>query len=330
MIIMDDKKKNLLKSSLGVIALLVVLLLLPLIQTSMMPFIMNLLIMSFIYICLAESWNILAGFCRLLSMGHCAFFGLGAYITVMVIIYFDMTLLLAILISVLFNSILAYIIGAISIRVKDIFFAMVTLAVAQLLFSLSMQWVDVTRGPRGLIMPPLYNLDRRYLYYIALAMVVIYVAIVLLIRRSRLGTMLLSLRDNEILAKSLGVNTSKWKIVATIISAVMASLVGSFYILYIRSVQPGSVFTFDVTMKIMIVAFIGGRGTAKGPILGAIIIIIDELIRGWLGGTYAGLPGIIYGLILALFVVFMPNGLISIFNLKDKSTSRSAPKKEVI
>lgn len=130
--------------------------------------------------------------------------------------------------------------------------------------------------------------------------------------------MFIALRENEDLAKSLGVNTAKWKIIASIVSAVMASGVGSYYALYIRSVQPSAVFTFNVTMKIMIVAFVGGKGTVKGPVFGAIIIIIDELIRGWLGGTYAGLPGIIYGVILALVILFLPDGLISILRKKKK------------
>lgn len=305
-------KKNV-TSNLNVLIPLVILLFLPALQHDIMGFILNLLIYCFIYICLAQSWNILAGFCGLLSMGHCAFFGIGVYLTIYIIATLNLSLWLAILISVVVNVALAWVVGAISIRVKDIFFAMITLALAQLLYNLAMQWVDVTRGPRGLIMTPVYMMSRQTLYYIALALVVAFVLIVFFIRKSRMGTMFLALRENDTLAKSLGVNTSKWKIVATIISAAMASIVGTYYALYIRSVQPGSVFSFNVTMKIMIVCFVGGKGTVKGPIFGAVIIIVDELIRGWLGGTYAGLPGIIYGIILALVILFIPDGLISMF-----------------
>lgn len=300
-------------SNLNVLIPLVILLFLPALQNDIMGFILNLLIYCFIYICLAQSWNILAGFCGLLSMGHCAFFGIGVYLTIYIIATLNLSLWLAILISVVVNVALAWVVGAISIRVKDIFFAMITLALAQLLYNLAMQWVDVTRGPRGLIMTPVYMMSRQTLYYIALALVVAFVLIVFLIRKSRMGTMFLALRENDTLAKSLGVNTSKWKIIATIISAAMASIVGTYYALYIRSVQPGSVFSFNVTMKIMIVCFVGGKGTVKGPIFGAVIIIVDELIRGWLGGTYAGLPGIIYGIILALVILLIPDGLISMF-----------------
>lgn len=308
--------KNIMKtygSKLPSLVILLVFLLVPLLPIQALPFVLNLLIMAFVYICLSESWNVLAGFCGLLSMGHCAFFGLGAYVTVYMILNLNMHLIPAVLIAILFNAILAGIVGAISIRVKDIFFAMVTLAVAQILFSLSNQWIAVTRGARGLIMPPVFSYSRVTMYYVALALVVLFVLLMQFIRKSRMGTKLIALRENEMLAQSLGVNTGKMKIIATIVSAAMASLVGSFYVIYVRSVQPGSVFTFSVTMKIMIVAFIGGKGTVKGPLLGAIIIIIDELIRGWLGGTYAGLPGILYGIILVVVVLFMPNGLISIF-----------------
>lgn len=300
------------KKSVLMLIPLAILALLPLIQANIISFIMNLLIMAFIYICLSESWNLLAGFCGLLSMGHCAFFGLGAYVTVYMILTFEMHLVPAILISAAFNVVLAWIVGSISIRVKDIFFAMVTLAVAQIMYSLSTQWISVTRGARGLIMPPVYNYSRTTLYYAALVLVVAYVFIIYFIRKSPMGTKLVALRENETLAQSLGVNTGGMKVAATIVSAVMASLMGSFYVIYIRSVQPGSVFTFGITMKIMIVGFIGGKGTVYGPLLGAVIIVVDELIRGWLGGTYAGLPGIIYGIILMIFVLFMPDGLVSV------------------
>lgn len=300
------------KKSVLMLIPLAILALLPLIQANIISFIMNLLIMAFIYICLSESWNLLAGFCGLLSMGHCAFFGLGAYVTVYMILTFEMHLVPAILISAAFNVVLAWIVGSISIRVKDIFFAMVTLAVAQIMYSLSTQWISVTRGARGLIMPPVYNYSRTTLYYAALVLVVAYVFIIYFIRKSPMGTKLVALRENETLAQSLGVNTGGMKVAATIVSAVMASLMGSFYVIYIGSVQPGSVFTFGITMKIMIVGFIGGKGTVYGPLLGAVIIVVDELIRGWLGGTYAGLPGIIYGIILMIFVLFMPDGLVSV------------------
>lgn len=169
-------------------------------------------------------------------------------------------------------------------------------------------------------MPPVYMMSRQTLFYIALAMTVLFVFAIYFIRTSRMGTMLVALRENEDLAKSLGVNVAKWKILASIVSAVMASLAGSYYALYIRSVQPSAVFTFNITMKIMIVAFVGGKGTVKGPVLGAVIIILDELIRGWLGGgRYSGLPGVIYGIILALVILLLPDGLISIFRDKRKA-----------
>ncbi|MDR1572118.1 MAG: branched-chain amino acid ABC transporter permease [Clostridiales Family XIII bacterium] len=316
---MGGKAKDFLMGNKAVIVPLLILIALPLVQIDIMAFILNLLIVSFMYVCLAQSWNILAGFCGLLSMGHCAFFGLGAYITIMVL-NLHLNIVWAILAAAAANMALAYIVGAISVRVKDIFFAMVTLALAQLLYNLSMQWVEVTRGPRGLIMPQIYMMDRQTLFYIALAMTALFVFAIHVIRESRMGTMFVALRENEDLAKSLGVNVAKWKIAASVVSAVMASLVGSYYVLYIRSVQPPAVFTFNVTMKIMIVAFVGGKGTVKGPLLGAVIIILDELIRGWLGGgRYSGLPGIIYGIILALVILFLPNGLISIFRGRRKA-----------
>jgi branched-chain amino acid transport system permease protein len=327
---MGGKARNLIIHNKAVIIPLLILLFLPFVKANIMAFILNLLIVSFMYICLAQSWNILAGFCGLLSMGHCAFFGLGVYITIMVL-NLNVNILWAALTGAAVNVALAYVVGAVSVRVKDIFFAMVTLALAQLLYNLSMQWIEVTRGPRGLIMPPVYMMSRQTLFYIALAMTVLFVIVVYLIRRSRMGTMFVALRENEELAKSLGVNVAKWKIIASVVSAVMASAVGSYYTLYIRSVQPSAVFTFNVTMKIMIVAFVGGKGTVKGPVLGAVIIIIDELIRGWLGGgRYSGLPGVIYGVILALVILFLPDGLISVFRSGRKKDRNEAAREEMV
>jgi branched-chain amino acid transport system permease protein len=314
---MVSKTKTILSKNAYIALPLAVLLILPLIQMDIIGFILNLMIGVFMYICLAESWNILAGFCGLLSMGHCAYFGLGAYIMIMSV-QLNSNIWWGLVLGIVFNVILAFVVGAISVRVKDIFFAMITLALSQILYTLTMQWVEVTRGPRGLIMPPVFMLSREVLYYVALALAVSSIITLYFIRKSRMGTMFIALRENEELARSLGVDATKWKIAASVIGAVMASVIGSFYAIYIRSVQPSAVFTFNVTMKIMIVTFVGGKGTVRGPVYGAVIIIIDELIRGWLGGTYAGLPGIIYGLILALVIFFKPDGLFSIFHSKSK------------
>lgn len=318
----ESKQKKFLNSanlrSVLLIAIPVIaLLLLPLIKANIMNFVLNILILVFIYMALGQSWNILAGFLGLLSMGHCVFFGLGSYLFVLTITRFNLNPLLGVLFGIIINVIVAFIIGIISIRVKDIFFAMVTLAVAQTLFTLSLQWVDVTRGPRGLLMPPDYMYSKQVLYYIAMGLAAFSVILVYLIRKSRMGTLFHAIRDDEDKAKSLGVNSVKWKVMGCIVSAVMASLVGSFYAIYIRAVQP-TLFSFDITMKIMILVFIGGRGTVTGPIYGAFTVIIaDELIRGWLGGKYSGLPGIVYGLILVLMILYKPGGLASIFSKKS-------------
>lgn len=292
----------------------IVLVCVPFFKLNMINFILNILILVFIYLALGQTWNILAGFLGLLSMGHCVFFGLGAYMFVLVITKLGLGPLWGILFGILLNVVLAWIIGTISVRVKDIFFAMVTLAVSQTLYYLALQWLDLTRGPRGLLMPPVYMFSKQTLYYIAFAAAVLSIGIVYLIRNSKLGTLFIAIRDNEDKAKSLGVNSFRLKVLGCIISAVIASVIGSYYAVYIRAVQP-TIFSFDVTMKIMILVFVGGIGNISGPILGAFTVIIaDELIRGWLGGQFSGLPGIVYGLVLVVMIMYKPGGLSSIFS----------------
>jgi branched-chain amino acid transport system permease protein len=131
--------------------------------------------------------------------------------------------------------------------------------------------------------------------------------------RSRFGFYCIAIRENDAAALSTGVNTAQIKLAATIISAFFTGIGGAFYAAYVGVIEPDVVFGTSLSIKIIILAIIGGTGSLIGPFLGALVVVIpEELLRGYLGGTYAGISGIAYGLILVITILLKPSGLRSL------------------
>lgn len=277
-------------------------------------FVTSLLTTVFIYIILSESWNVIGGYAGLFSLGQNIFYGVTAYCMVLFTSKLGLPIILGFLAGICINVILAIVIGFISDKVKDLFFSVLTLAVAQILLSLVNTWYDVTNGTRGAALGSEYIVSGQTAYYIGLAMVVITIAAVLLMTKSKMGNYLIAIRENEDLVKSLGINTVRWKIIASILSAVIASLASVVMVFQISIVYPNATFAFDVTTKILVISMVGGKGDIRGPIYGSVIIIINQLLRGWLGGQYAALPGVIYGLIMIAIVLLLPDGVAGVLH----------------
>ena len=287
--------------------------------------VMNIAIISFIYIALGESWNIMAGLAGLFSVAHGVFFGLGVYATTIATNRFDIPFAISIPIGIGLNIIMAFIFGLIGSKLSGLYFTMALIGLQMVVYTITQQWNAFTGGMQGLAMPKQYLLSKPVLFWIALVLALLSMILFVIIRKSRIGTNLVALRENPYLAQVLGSNIIQWRVIATIISASMASVVGNFYALYMMSTNP-QIFIGLISLKIIIVVLVGGIGGVWGPPLGTILIIGDELIRGAMPGKYAALSVVIYATVLIIIVMLKPTGLTSIRFKLPKVFSRQRKK----
>lgn len=314
---MKAKKKFSLKPVHIAAPVLVAVALLPLFDGSGgMQLAMHLAIVVCVYMFLGQSWNILAGLCGMFSVGHAAFYGVGAYCVAIGMTKLGTGLLPSVLLGMAIAVLLALLLGAISSKLSGFYFTMSTMALGEVMRTISINWFNVTGSQQGLsIARPI--IPRWTFLYLALLLAVAAVFIFALLRRSKLGSMFVAIRENRNLASSLGGNVALYKTIAAVISAMMASLGGAFMTYYTKVVDP-SVFANSVSTKMLVIVIIGGIGTQWGPIIGALSILLEEAVKGVLGANFAPVSVIIYGAILVLIILFRPEGISSLWRDKQE------------
>lgn len=295
--------------------LVIFLALVPFITVS--SYIIHLLVMILFYAALSEAWNVLGGFAGQFSLGHAAFFGLGAYTSTLLFISWRTTPWLGMLIGGGLAAVSGIVIGFLCFRLRGPFFSLVTIAFGEVLRLLFLNWASLTGGAVGLLVPllghsPIYFqfLSRIPYYYIVLFIMLTLIYVTYKIRNSKIGLYFIAIREDEDAAQSLGINIFRYKLIALAISAFFTAIAGTFYAQYILFLHPDSAMSLNFSIEIAIPAIIGGMGTIAGPIIGSFILTpISELTRAILGGGYAGVYLIIHGSILILTVMLVPNGL---------------------
>jgi branched-chain amino acid transport system permease protein len=274
---------------------------------------MHLVIMVACYITLAQSWNVLSGLTGMFSLGHASFYGLGGYALAVAMMKFKLHPLVGLAIGIVLAAAFGLLIGMISSKLTGFYFTMSTIALAQVLHTIAIQWTSMTNSINGVkIFRPI--VPRIVFFYTAIAMAVAVSIFFVYLRRSRVGSMFVAIRENANLARSLGVNVIKYKTLSSVIAASIAAVVGSFSAYYVQVVDTTYLSTL-ISQKVIMVTIIGGLGHAWGPIFGAVLILIEETVRGKLGARYAPLATATYGIILIVFMIWKPNGIVSI-NLK--------------
>lgn len=271
----------------------------------------------FIFAIFAMSLDLLLGFTGLASLGHAAFWGLGAYAAGIAAIRFSPSAFLTIPVGILAASLGALLIGWLSVRTSGVYFLMLTLAFSQMVFAAASRWTWLTGGTNGLAgVPrpelPLVNLgDERTFYWAALAAALASLWLLWRIVRSPLGRTFVGIRENESRMRSLGYDTFRYKLASFVIAGAFAGFAGALYAGYARYVSPGDVY-WTQSGLVMIMVIIGGVGTLVGPVLGA---AFELLLRNWV----SSLPDIgerwmlIMGLVFVGFVLFARRGIVGIF-----------------
>jgi len=280
------------------------------------PYYVHMLIFVLLYAGLASAWNLMGGFAGQLSLGHAGFFGIGAYSSALLFIKFGLSPWIGMLVGVLLAAVAGAAIGYPCFRLRGPFFALATLAFGEVLRLVAIAWIDLTQGSNGLTIPfrpGFKNMmwqGKEMFFYVTLVYALAAVGIAWKIERSRLGYYLIALKEDDAAARMLGIDTTRYKLYATLISAALTAVGGVFYAQYIGFIDPDSVFGLDQSVQYALISIIGGIGTVVGPVFGAFIMIpLMEVLRAMFGGMARGLHLVLYGLILIVVVMLIPQGL---------------------
>lgn len=263
-----------------------------------------LLFTGLLYLALAYSWNLVGGYCGLVSLGHAAFLGAGAYTSTLLLIHLSLPLPLALLGGATAAAVLSVIVSPPLFRLRGIYFTVGTLALAEALRLWMIAW-PVTGGAQGLTVPHEVVPDRVAMYYTALLVAAVAVAIVVLTVRSKIGMALRAIRDNEDAACNLGVSSRKAKLTALVLSSFIAGLVGAVWSVELGRVEPYSMFNLTWTILMVNMVIIGGSGTLGGPVVGVVFVVA---LSHYLA-DYASLQVLITGLLVIAVVLFAPGGV---------------------
>ena len=266
-----------------------------------------------IWAVLGLSWNLLSGYTGLVSFGHAAFFGLGAYTVTIALVHYDITPWLGIPLGMVVGTVAGAVIGYPTFRLRGHYFALSMLA-----YPMALLYVFVWLGYQEVALPmkreaPAYFMQfSDYRVYIALAvgLLVIALLISLAIERSRFGLSLLAIKQNEPAAEAAGIDTLAWKMRAIMLSGALAAAAGGLYAVVQLVVTPDSVFGMLTSAQALIVALFGGVGTLWGPLIGsAILIPLSETLQANLGDKIPGIQGVVYGIAIILVVLLAPEGI---------------------
>ena len=271
------------------------------------------LTMVLVWACFGLSWNLLSGYTGLVSFGHAAFFGLGAYTTALGQMHFGLSPYILIPLAAIFGGISGLLVGIPTFRLRGHYFALAMLA-----YPLALLYVFEWLGYQEVTLPmmrdqPLAYMqfeDPRIYTYIALAMLLGGMLLTRKIERTRFGMALLSIKQNEAAAEAAGIDTYAWKLKAITLSGAMAATVGAFYAIVLLVVTPVSVFGMLVSSQALVVTMFGGVGTVWGAVIGsAILIPIAEILHSELGSYLPGIQGVIYGAAVTTVILVAPEGL---------------------
>lgn len=295
------------------------------------PYLLNTLITTGIFIVAAMSFNLLLGYTGQMSLGHAAFFGIGAYVSALTSLGFDVGLpggfrivhepwsaVAGFGLAIVVSALCGYLLGRLSFRVRGAYFVIVTISFAEVMRLIALNWVELTQGPLALTNIPYFVFDLPGLGSIALRSKIqnFYVVLVvgaltyLLISRlvnSPFGRAMRALKENETLAVSAGINVTRTLTLAAVVSAGIAGAAGSLYAHYIRIIDP-EVFMFlnTVTMVIMVVS--GGKGSLAGPVVGGLIFgLLPVALRPVMAPEA---QWITYGVVLILILFVLPRGIV--------------------
>src|SRR5579862_4606 len=276
------------------------------------------------------SWNLLSGYTGLISFGHAAFFGIGAYTTALGQIYFDLSPWLLIPVAAMLGGLAGFLIGYPTFRLQGHYFALAMLA-----YPLAILYVFEWLGFQEVTLPikrdnPIAYMqfsDPRLYTMLALVMLIGTIVLTRAVERSRFGMALLAIKQNQAAAEAAGIDTLRWKLRAITLSGAVAGALGAFYAVVLLVVTPQSVFGMLVSAQALTVTMFGGVGTVWGPLIGAAILVpTGEILQAQLGARFPGIEGVIFGVAIVAVTLLAPEGIF--WRVRDLARRRTGRKQE--
>lgn len=265
---------------------------------------LNLGILTFLYVAQGVAWNILGGFAGYVSFGYAAFFGLGAYTTALLWLA-GWSPVLTYPVGGLMAAAFSLLVGAPTLRLVGPYFSIATIGVGEAMRILMLNLDKITGGASGLNLPTVVP-SKTWFYFVALICAAASYTVAAWIRSSRFGLGLTALRLDLDAAESLGVRTTLFKNLAHIVSAALVGVCGGVYATYLQYVHPDTVFSFTLSISLVLIALIGGLGSVWGPVLGAVVFFV---VQDYLQTSYPTFHLLVYGLLLMVIILFEPGGM---------------------
>ncbi|HZZ83606.1 MAG TPA: branched-chain amino acid ABC transporter permease [Anaeromyxobacteraceae bacterium] len=307
------------------------------------PYTLHVMVLLFLSVIMGEAWNVLGGYTGQYSVGHAAFFGLGAYVTLMLMQFKQVPPWYGVFAAMALSVVLGLAIGSITFRLRGPYFVLASIAVAEILRLIVLNWKDATNGAEGILVtevPPLklggwlvtdFSTKVPF-YYAGLALAVAVILVNWAVQSSKLGYYFQAIREDQDAANSLGIHLAVYKNIALAISAVFTAWAGAYYALYVGFIDPGTVLGTDTSVQIVLICIIGGIGTILGPVVGSLVLVpLSEALRSnliaealfklglvseasrtgqFLKENLAHAHALIYGVLVVVVILFMPDGVL--------------------
>jgi len=283
-------------------------------------FLIHTMMRSLLFAFMALGFNILLGYTGYLSIGHSAFFGIGAYVAMILALYYEITPWIGIFVGGLLAGIIAVLIGLILFKFRGLWFVLSTVCISMLIYNIFLHW-DYVGAAAGLELikpsPSLYWISFKgptIYYFIILAFLVIELSVLILFDRTKTAYCLQAIREDEDTAMSMGINPLKYKLIAIFISSFVVGVGGGLYAVKYYFIDPFSVFDIGISIDMLFCVVIGGLYIFEGPLIGALLVIpLSDYMRSIImGGASSAAPlhRLFYGVALLLVCMYMPNGIL--------------------
>lgn len=316
------------KANRGALALLLGLIALPLVVQE--PYFQHLMIMVLLWVTIGTGWNLLAGYTGQVSFGAAAFFGVGAYAAGLLSFHLGVSAWWGLALGGVMAVLVAFPFGWLTFPLRGAYFALGSLALGEVMRQLATIWESFTQGMMGVLIIQTF-LSKLPYYYIALALAAGSVLVVRLVLGSRLGYYFISIREDQDAAMSIGINTTKYKMISLSLHAFLTGTAGALYMNYMGFIDPHVVFSLhDISIMAILVAIVGGVGTVYGPAVGAFIMVaLQEVFRSAGFGSLEALSKLIggsfmstltsyvsqahvlaFGILVVVVIMVLPNGLV--------------------
>jgi branched-chain amino acid transport system permease protein len=315
---------------------------------------LHMMILIFINVIVGSAWNIIGGYAGQYSVGHSAYFGVGAYAVMMLLQFKGVAPWWGMWVGAAAALVTALVIGTICFRLRGPYFVLASIAVAEIFRVTALNLKDVTNGAEGILvfeLPPLVIagveitdwFSKVPFYYTGLVFALMVILVTWLVRKSKLGYYFQAIREDQDAAHSLGINLTVYKNIALAISAVFTALAGGLYGVYVGFIDPSTVLPLDLSVQIVMLCIIGGIGTVSGPIIGALVLVpLSEALRSNMLTDFLIRVGaineesavgvfmkehlsqahmLIYGVLVVIVILYMPQGVVG---YAKKLTTRKA------